>query len=241
MNYLNMITQLGIGSAHPGGYSSTLKLLDLISLKPGCSILEVGCGTGRTACLLAQKGYQVTAIDVRPEMIEKALHRNKVQQLNVTFEVGDLCALPFADNHFDVVLAESVTNFANAKLAVSEYYRVLKPGGTLYDCEVICLEPMTPDNLDYLLAFLGFAQLLSAEEWLAVLKSQQFTDIRLFDIKLMDERAVNDEYNFPDEYQLVSEGAYSNALLWKTSLEYSEILNRNQGLLASAVLSGEKS
>ena len=104
MNYLNMLTQLGIGSAHPGGYSSTLKLLDSISLKSGCSILEVGCGTGRTACLLAQKGYQVTAIDVRPEMIEKARHRSKVQQLNITFEIGDICAIPFADNHFDMVL-----------------------------------------------------------------------------------------------------------------------------------------
>lgn len=99
---------------------------------------------------------------------------------------------------------------------------------------------MTQDNLDDLLAFLGFPQLLSAEEWLAVLKSQQFTDIRLSDVKLMDERVVNDEHNYPDEYQLVSGGAYSNVLLWQTSLQYTEIFDRNQGLLGSAVLAGEK-
>jgi len=235
-----MLTQLGISSAHPGGYSSTLKLLDSISLKPGCSILEVGCGTGRTACLLAQKGYQVTAIDLSSEMIDKALHRNKMQQLNITFQVGDIKAIPFADNQFDVVLIESVTNFVNAKLAVSEYYRVLKPRGTLYDREMICLKPLTPDNLDDLLSFLGITQLFSAEEWLAVLRSQQFTNIRLSDVKLMDERADNDEHNFPDEYHLVSEGAYSNALLWQTSLQYSEIINRNKGSLGSAVMVGEK-
>lgn len=240
MNYLNMLTQLGISSAHPGGYSSTLKLLDSISLKPGCSILEVGCGTGRTACLLAQKGYQVTAIDLHPEMIEKALHRNKFLQQNITFEVGDICAIPFADNQFDMVLAESVTNFANAELAISEYYRVLKPGGTLYDREVIYLNLMTQNNVDDLLAFLGFTQLLSAEDWLAILKSQKFTNIQLSDVKLMDERATNDEHNYPDEYQIVSEGAYSNALLWQTSLQYTELFNRNQGLLGSAVLTGVK-
>ncbi len=240
MNYLNMLTQLGIGSAHPGGYTSTLKLIDSISLKPGCSILEVGCGTGRTACLLAQKGYQVTAIDLHPEMIEKALHRNKFLQQNITFEVGDICAIPSASNQFDMVLAESVTNFADAQQAISEYYRVLKPGGTLYDREVIYLNPMAQDNVDDLQKFLGFAQLFSAEEWIAVLESQRFTDIRLTDVKLMDERAAIEEHNYPDQYQLVSEGAYSNVLLWQTSLQYTQLFDRNQGFLGSAVLTGEK-
>lgn len=65
MNYHEMIAAMGEGAAHPGGYKGTLAFLDGVDIPPGLRVLEVGCGTGRTACLLAQKGAKVTAMDRR--------------------------------------------------------------------------------------------------------------------------------------------------------------------------------
>jgi SAM-dependent methyltransferase len=239
LKYLDMLTHLGIGSAHPGGFAFTLKMLDTIPLQPGSSILEVGCGTGRTACLLAQKGFQVYAVDLRPGMIEKAKKRSELQQVKVDFAVGDICRLPFGDNQFDLVLAESVTNFADASAAVSEYYRVLKPGGMLYDSEVIRLHDVTGGIKDELVEFLGIAQLLSAEEWGAILEAQGFTDIRL-SVSPMEELSAQDDLNHPDEHQIVSEGAYIDASVWHTSLTYTDMMDQSRDFLGSAVLVGSK-
>jgi ubiquinone/menaquinone biosynthesis C-methylase UbiE len=214
-------------------------MLDTIPLKPGSSILEVGCGTGRTACLLAQKGFRVSAVDLRPGMIEKAKKRSELQQVQVDFAVGDICRLPFEDRQFDLVLAESVTNFADAKAAVSEYYRVLKPGGMLYDSEVIRLRDVTGSTRDELMAFLGFAQLLSAEEWNAILEAKGFTGIRL-SVAPMDELSAQDDLNHPDEHQIVSDGAYIDASVWQTSLTYTDMMDQSKDFLGSAVIVGTK-
>lgn len=240
MNYLEMLSQLGIGSAHPGGYTATLAMLDTISLQSGCSILEVGCGTGRTACLLAKKGFRVTAIDIHPTMIEKARRRSEAEQLDINFEVGDVVSLPYHDNQFDVVLAESVTNFVQAELALAEYYRVLKPGGSYYGCEVIRVAALPDDRRKELMSFLGFAQLYSEQEWKQAMQAQSFTSVQLLDTKALNHQNVQDQIDHPDEHQIIDEGIYLNTAIWQTSSQYAGLLERNKDSLASALLTGMK-
>ncbi|UUZ83361.1 class I SAM-dependent methyltransferase [Paenibacillus sp. P26] len=123
------------------------------------------CGTGRTACYLAGLGYEVTGVDLRPEMLAKARRRAEQEGRTVTFVEGDICALPFEPASFDIVLAESVTNFADIERAVAEYSRVLAPGGVLYDRELMALQPIPESTYGEPLAFFGFGGILHVEQW----------------------------------------------------------------------------
>ena len=70
---LDMLAKLGVGNAHPGGFGETIEQLKNYPIEKGKRVLEVGCGTGRTACFLAEQGCEVTAVDIRPEIIAKAI------------------------------------------------------------------------------------------------------------------------------------------------------------------------
>lgn len=239
MNYLDMLAKLGAGSAHPGGYAATLKQLDTYGMPEGSRILEVGCGTGRTACLLAERGFCVTAVDLQPEMIRKATQRAEQLNLDVQFVRADIANLPFEDAAFDVVIAESVTNFAYVRHAVAEYARVLKSNGTLYDREIVRLEHLDEKECREISDFFGFLQLLDAEQWLEVMGAH-FEETSVWDLSLFHGNSLDDAATHPDPLQQTSAGVFSNMTLLKTAIVYSELVDRYNGKLGSAVMIGRK-
>lgn len=116
------------------------KWLDLLEIKGGKNVLDVGCGDGVFLERLART-YSIngTGIDISPKSIERA---KKTSLKSLRFIVADSADLPFADNSFDYVLSfdtlehvgdpESlVRTEIKQKKAVSEMARVLKPGGKL--------------------------------------------------------------------------------------------------------------
>jgi ubiquinone/menaquinone biosynthesis C-methylase UbiE len=110
-------------------------LADAIEIAPGSAVLEVGCGPGRFWAAAAPRlpaGLAITLTDLSPGMLDEALAtvRGLGRWADVRGEVADVCALPFADGAFDVVLAMHMLYHArDADLAVSEIARVLRPGG----------------------------------------------------------------------------------------------------------------
>jgi ubiquinone/menaquinone biosynthesis C-methylase UbiE len=98
----------------------------------GRHVLDAGCGDGAYAIAAANLGARVTACDLSPSMIAEAKHRAKEAGVHVDFHVGDLAALPYPDDMFDVVLAVTVLCFVpEATAALRELSRVLAPGGRL--------------------------------------------------------------------------------------------------------------
>jgi SAM-dependent methyltransferase len=96
-------------------------------LDAGMSLLDVGCGPGTITADLAGRVRQVTAIDASPEVLEVAAGDAPG---NVTFAVGDVHALDFADGTFDVVHAHQVLqHVADPVRALREMRRVCRPGG----------------------------------------------------------------------------------------------------------------
>ncbi len=96
------------------------------------TILDAGCGTGSLTFALAQraKNLRIEGIDFSPAYVEHATGRN--HNPNITFRVGDICALPFADAAFDRVLSLLVLHFVpDTKQAVAELRRVARPGATV--------------------------------------------------------------------------------------------------------------
>lgn len=136
MNYHDIIAAAGEGAAHPGGFNGTLEFIEDVKIHPALNILEVGCGTGRTACFLASQGCRVTALDQNDLMLEKASRRAKFHNVHISFIKGDICSIPLESELFNVVIAESVTVFADPIRAFKEYYRVLKKGGRVWDREL---------------------------------------------------------------------------------------------------------
>lgn len=105
----------------------TKKSLQLVE---GDRILDIGCGIGIIAHLLAEKHKEVVGIDLLPESIKIA--KAKCASQNITFEVGDVMKLRYKDNSFDcVVFLEVIEHVENPMKALSEIWRVLRPGGYL--------------------------------------------------------------------------------------------------------------
>lgn len=181
MNYFELLAWLGIGSSHPGGFPATQQNLDVMQIQTEDYVLDAGCGSGLTACHLAKtKGCKIIAVDINPQMIEKACLRAKKEGVShlVEFRVADVNILPFADNHFDLVIAESITVFLDKVKVYQEFYRVLKPEGRVADLEMALLAEL-PTNLRVQMeaCFGSGTNPLSPEEWLEALTQAGFQDV----------------------------------------------------------------
>jgi ubiquinone/menaquinone biosynthesis C-methylase UbiE len=107
-------------------------LIGFAGIDRAARVLDVGCGTGNLAICLAGIPAigSVTGIDLASTYIEHARRRNADPRL--TFEVGDACALPFADASFDHSLSMLALQFApDTDLAIRELKRITRPGGTV--------------------------------------------------------------------------------------------------------------
>ena len=100
-------------------------------LRPGASVLDLGCGNGTylAAFGILENVGSLHGIDLSLEMVREAKRRMAGRAHLVQAEV---CALPYRAQSFDLVLASHVLPFAyELGLAVLDIARVLKPGGLL--------------------------------------------------------------------------------------------------------------
>lgn len=108
-------------------------------LRPGMTILEIGCGTGYFTRELTRRGADIIAIDVSPDLLEIA--KAKSSAPNVRYEIQNAYALTYSDATFDSVVGSSILHHLEIEEALREIYRVLKPGGTIYFTEPNMLNP----------------------------------------------------------------------------------------------------
>jgi ubiquinone/menaquinone biosynthesis C-methylase UbiE len=120
------------------GHARRLRRLtvDNALIKPGDSVLDVGCGTGEVTLLAKTraKAGKVYGIDPAPEMITVARRKATRKKLDIDFRVGVIESLPFPDSSIDVVTSSLMMHHLPEDLKVrglAEIYRVLKPGGRL--------------------------------------------------------------------------------------------------------------
>jgi ubiquinone/menaquinone biosynthesis C-methylase UbiE len=111
-------------------------LLQLAAPRPGEVVLDVGSGTGTLALAMAADtgAGAVTGIDPSPEMVERARRKAARSSSSVTFDVGVVEELPFADETFDLVTSSLMWHHLPNEIrgaALAEVRRVLKPGGRL--------------------------------------------------------------------------------------------------------------
>jgi arsenite methyltransferase len=167
---------LGLGCGNP---------LAIASLKNGDVVLDLGSGAGFDCFLAARavgKTGRVIGVDMTHEMLSKA--RENAQKnafANVEFRLGEIEALPVADNSVDVIISNCVINLSPEKQRVfNEAFRVLKPGGRLAVADMVATASL-PDDIKadwaaYTGCMSGASQITELER---MLQAAGFKDIKI--------------------------------------------------------------
>ncbi|MEO8484426.1 MAG: methyltransferase domain-containing protein [Acidobacteriota bacterium] len=145
-------------SFHPGGLELTERLGTLLQLTPASRVLDAASGIGTSAMFLAERfGCTVVGIDYSVTNVararDEAIRRGRAER--VSFEAGDVEALPFPDASFDAVLCEcAFCTFPDKSAAAREFARVLRPGGRVALSDVT-REPSSDADLSDLFAWIA--------------------------------------------------------------------------------------
>jgi ubiquinone/menaquinone biosynthesis C-methylase UbiE len=107
-------------------------LCEGVDLHAGERVLDVAAGNGNATLAAARRFASVTSTDYVPALLERGRRRADAEAVEVTFEVADAEALPYANASFDVVLSTFGVMFApEHQQAASEMLRVCRPGGRI--------------------------------------------------------------------------------------------------------------
>jgi len=122
--------------ANPLREPTLRSIITALNLAPGSHGLDIGCGIGQPALLLAEAtspGGCVTGLDISAELLAYAQNNIKASPLadRISFKEGDWRSLPFPDNTFDWVWSSDCVGYPSGDLlaALKEIVRVVRPGG----------------------------------------------------------------------------------------------------------------
>ena len=131
LGFLAMLESRG----RSAGYLSVVRrIMDVMQLRPGEVVLEVGCGSGVLDRWLARyttQANRIIGVDVNRYLLREAAALARQDGLAdlIAFQEGDAEALPFPDNHVEVAVSFTVLEEGSADRMLSELVRVAKPGG----------------------------------------------------------------------------------------------------------------
>jgi ubiquinone/menaquinone biosynthesis C-methylase UbiE len=142
-------------------------------------LLDAGCGAGHTALAFAPRVAEVVAVDLTEAMLTQARRLAAERGLtNIAFQRGDVEQLPYPDAAFDIVTSRySAHHYPHPPIALSEFARVLRPGGLFLLVDVVSPDDPAQDT------FLNAIELLrdpshvrdhSIDQWRAMLGAAGF-------------------------------------------------------------------
>ncbi len=126
--------------------------LALGEIRPGDTVLDLGCGAGLDSILAARRvgpSGKVIGVDMTEAMLAKA-RRNAAAAgaANIEFRPGNLENLPLNNAAVDVAISNGVFNLCPDKpRALAETFRVLRPGGRLLMADILLEEEVTPEEV----------------------------------------------------------------------------------------------
>ncbi|GAB3974687.1 methyltransferase domain-containing protein [Actinoallomurus acanthiterrae] len=123
-----LIALLDIGDSIPGASELRVRSYELLGITPDAAVVDVGCGAGRAAAEMAERGARAVGIDPDERMITVAGKRWSAAD----FRVASAYELPFTDGALHGYRADKVYHVLDDPArAVGEARRVLAPGGRI--------------------------------------------------------------------------------------------------------------
>ncbi|CAG5990451.1 unnamed protein product [Menidia menidia] len=228
----------GAGYVSTGGPGTTRVFVDLLNLKPGQKVLDVGCGIGGGDFYMAKTfGVEVLGLDLSDNMVEIAMERAATEKLpSVQFEVADATKRTFPDGSFDVIYSRDTILHIDDKLSLfKRFHSWLKPGGQLLISDYCCgKKPWTPTFEAYVKQR-GYV-LYTPSEYGKFIQEAGFSNVRAEDrtaqfiqviqTELQRAEAIKEEFiqEFSEEdYLAIVNG-------WKEKLERSNSGDQRWGL-----------
>jgi ubiquinone/menaquinone biosynthesis C-methylase UbiE len=161
-------------SAATTDQAQVARLVEAVGGRAHGRVLDVACGPGIVTSALAARAQAVVALDLTPQMLERAKERcAKAGRANVVFKEGSATALPFADATFDAVVTRlSFHHFPEPRVALKEMLRVLRRGGALGIADVVSAEEADKSELQNAIEALrdpSHVRMLSAPELIALI------------------------------------------------------------------------
>lgn len=175
-------------------------------LPRGRVVLDAGCGNGRYLIPLAMEGYKIIGIDISGRMVSNLYSRIKSNNVSADVVLGDIRDLPIKNECIDAVIClfgvlSHIQGSSNRDKALSEFYRVLKPQGTLivsvpnkyrrfFKEQILSkLNSHLADGILYKRNFgsISFYHLYSATELYRVLSQNNFKEITIIGESLITE------------------------------------------------------
>jgi SAM-dependent methyltransferase len=171
---------LGLSCGNPTAFAS---------LRPGETVVDLGCGAGLDVLLAAARvgpAGKAVGIDMTPEMIDRA-RRNAARQgqANVEFHLATIDRLPLADGSADCIISNCVINLAPDKRAVfREMFRVLRPGGRVAVSDIALKKPLPEPVARSIMAYVGcIAGAISVGEYERGLHEAGFHAVQVVDMR----------------------------------------------------------
>ena len=160
---------------HPGGPELTRRLAEAAGLSPGELVLDVACGPGRSALVLAREfAVSVRGVDLSPALVLRASAAAAAEGLSsrASFAVGDAERLGVADGSVDAVLCEcALCTFPDKRSAAAEFARTLKPGGRLLLSDIVIdRDALGPELQSFAARVACFADALDVDGYLRLLQ-----------------------------------------------------------------------
>jgi len=194
-----------------------LPVLDRMRLGPEDNVLDVGCGTGWLARLLAEQVPEgrVVGVDLADEMIRRA-RRNNADLENAMFVLGEAEEIPWDANFFThAISVEAAYYWPDTRAALREIHRVLREGGSAWMLINYYRENVHAHQWGNILSVP--AHLLSAAEWAELLAGAGFSGVK--HERIPDPTPTPEKYDgqwFRDAAQLRGFRQEGALLVWGT-------------------------
>ncbi|XP_063951468.1 uncharacterized protein LOC129268806 isoform X1 [Lytechinus pictus] len=228
----------GDGYVSTGGPETTHEFLELLELKEGQMVLDVGCGIGGGDFYMADKyNVNVDGIDLSSNMIEVAMDRAQGQnQPKVIFEIGDITKREYNPESFDVIYSRDTLLHLQDKPAIfKKFLTWLRPGGKLLISDYCCGELPHSDAFKAYVAQRGYTlytparygQLLEEAGFVSVKaedRTWQFKDMLQKELNRMMDPNLDILKGFSEEdVRALQDG-------WRSKIERVDAGNQKWGL-----------